>query len=312
MSIELSNHSYKYFKVSNKLLHNISGLHFPFATEWKKIGVNLSGGADSACGTAVLCSLITQLNLDIEIIVISHNRVWNKRPWASYISADVFEKIQSMFPNIKMSRVVNYIPPELEHGSIGYIDQLTTPDGVQRSCDEVSVDSFNRYVSEIYNLDAVYNFTTNNPADETFKHSDAPQSRNWTVEKICSFDSAKFPVPQIVFNREKAIELLKLRASQNTTLTYNDYTQHKPTVLPWLMVSKDFVVKLYKDNNWIELFNLTRSCEGDIQNLYGTTNISSYQHNTTPLKTCLDARKDSKDYICYWCAERQWAIDKNQ
>ena len=65
-------------------------------------------------------SLITQLNLDIEIIVISHNRVWNKRPWASYISADVFEKIQS---NIKTNFCI-YSEPKKIKSSQNSINRL--------------------------------------------------------------------------------------------------------------------------------------------------------------------------------------------
>ena len=279
MSVELSNYSYNHHKIPKDILHSIDGLLFPFSTSWKKIGVNLSGGADSACGTAILCKLINKFKTNTEISVITHNRVWHKRPWASHISLDVFNKLQSMFPEVKMTRFTNYIPPELEHGAIGVIDKLADESGTPKSADMVTVSSFNNYIAHTNKLDAVYNFTTLNPPVDI---DDPAIHREWTKEQVSNNDLC----PQIHY-----------------------YLPGLLDVTPWRLVSKDFIVKQYYNNDWQDLFNLTRSCEGDIKLLYGTTDFQAYQHGITPLKTCLDVKKTTSDYTCFWCKERKWALD---
>jgi hypothetical protein len=279
MSIELSNNSYNHFKISKDILHNIDGLLFPFSTSWKKIGVNLSGGADSALGTAILCDLITKFKSNTEISVITHNRVWHKRPWASHISLDVFNKLQSMFPEVKMTRFTNYIPPELEHGTIGVIDKLADKSGTPKSADMVAVSSFNNYIASTNKLDAVYNFTTLNPP---VKFDNPAVHREWTKEQVYNNSVC----PQI-----------------------HNHFPNFLDVSPWRLVSKDFIVKQYHNNSWQDLFNITRSCEGDIDLLYGTTDFQAYQHSVTPLKTCLDVKKTASDHTCFWCKERKWALD---
>ena len=61
MNNSLNNLSYEMFKFDNDKLHPIENVYFAFDPTLKNIGVNLSGGADSACGTALLCKLITCL-----------------------------------------------------------------------------------------------------------------------------------------------------------------------------------------------------------------------------------------------------------
>ena len=62
--IELSNRSYKMHDVSKDVLFNLDGFLYPFDRTWKRVGVNLSGGADSALGTSILCDLIEKHSLD--------------------------------------------------------------------------------------------------------------------------------------------------------------------------------------------------------------------------------------------------------
>jgi tRNA(Ile)-lysidine synthase TilS/MesJ len=60
-----SNKIYHYLKSSAISLHRINGLDIPFDNKWKKIGINLSGGADSACLLLLLCNLFDQFSLQI-------------------------------------------------------------------------------------------------------------------------------------------------------------------------------------------------------------------------------------------------------
>ena len=100
MNDSLNNLSYEMFKIDKNNLHIIDNEHFPFKSTWKNIGVNLSGGADSACGTALLCKLITELECDTKITVITHNRCWSTRPWQLPVSLDVYNKLVEMFPKL--------------------------------------------------------------------------------------------------------------------------------------------------------------------------------------------------------------------
>lgn len=248
-SIEVSNYSYKKWNIDNNILHNINGLLFPFDKSYKSIGVNLSGGADSALGTAVLCSLIEKYKTETKITVITNIRVWKSRPWQAPIALDVYNKIREMFPNVKFERVENYIAPELEHDSIGKIEQLGT------TGDRVITRSFNEYISHAKNLEAIYTFITHNPTDENFICSclGRPLDRYLDKEEI---DNADF-CPQIDPHN------IKLQR-------------------PWMFVQKDFIMSTYIENNWVDLLKTTRSCEGDFAYL----NYKNYKHGVTPLKTC--------------------------
>ena len=165
MNKSLNNLSYENFDVNKDILHVIDNEYFVFDPTWKNIGVNLSGGADSACGTALLCKLITELECDTKITVITHNRCWNTRPWQQPVSIDVYNTLVKMFQKIIVQRIENFIPPEIEHGVIGNIEQLDAPG------DTICVQSFNRYAMHTYDLDITYSFTTSNPQDENFSHA---------------------------------------------------------------------------------------------------------------------------------------------
>src|SRR5210317_1923828 len=143
---------------SSVLLTTFSHLQIPFDTNWKRVGINLSGGADSALLTYLLCDIIQRNNLETKIDVITYQRCWETRPWQGYVSKQVFNKIKEMYPSIIENRYITYIPPELEHGVIG-----PCIDG--RSGDQIIVGSFNKFASWEYNLDAVYNATSKNPDD---------------------------------------------------------------------------------------------------------------------------------------------------
>jgi len=273
MNDSLNNFSYEMFKVDKNNLHVIDNEYFAFKSTWKNIGVNLSGGADSACGTALLCKLITELGCDTKITVITHNRCWNTRPWQQPVSLDVYDKLVDMFPNIIIRRIENFIPPELEHGVIGDIEQLGEP------ADSTCVRSFNRYAKHTYDLDITYGFTTSNPQDENFSHPSALDKRNWTKEKLRS----QLFCPQV--------------NAENMT--------------PFTLLDKTFIVKQYYNNNWTELLDITRSCEQEYQSTTSWRkdfpSLVTYTHGTTPLVTCIDLVTDLSQG-CFWCAERDWAL----
>tara|TARA_B100000963_G_scaffold45112_3_gene33640 strand:+ start:42169 stop:43002 length:834 start_codon:yes stop_codon:yes gene_type:complete len=272
MNDSLNNLSYTHFNVDEDILHVIDNEYFLFDPTIKNIGVNLSGGADSACGTALLCKLITELECDTKITVITHNRCWKTRPWQQPVSIDVYNKLVAMFPNIIIRRIENFIPPELEHGVIGNIEQVGAPG------DTVCVQSFNRYAMHTYDLDITYGFTTSNPQDENFSHPTALDKRNWTKEKLLSQQKC----PQV-------------------------NVEH---ITPFTLLDKTFIVKQYYNNNWTELLDITRSCEHEYDSTSWRKDfptLKNYIHGTTPLVTCCDIIDDLSEG-CFWCAERDWAL----
>lgn len=243
------------------------GLEIPFNRTWKKIGINLSGGADSSCLLILLCKIIIQNKIDCEIHVITHHRCWNLRPWQAPIAQKVFEKFQETFPDIKFVKHKNYIPPELEWGVLGPITKDAA--GRERSGDQIIVASFNEYTMYNEKLNAMYNATSRNP-DVDFPHK--------------------------MTNREKSPKDGSLK-----DLIFPKLQGH--VILPFTFVRKDWIVAQYYRQGLESIYNITRSCEGNIG--HETSNhIVSKLEDYRPgmlIPTCGE---------CFWCLERSWAESK--
>lgn len=260
---ELSNAVHKKFNTPKEILHEVDGLQFPFNPEWETIAVNLSGGADSAMCTYTLAKLIEDLGCNTKIKIITHSRVWEGRPWQSYISEEVYEYLKARFPTIIDERIENFIPPRLEEASAGS-DLL---DG--KSGDRIIVHEFNRYAQFRYGIEISYNAVTANPPQDEFEHNKSPIDRNQT----------------------------------NIDDITNNKVISETTICPFSYVDKFWIIKQYYDNDLLDLLNLTRSCEGDTANMPDRfhDDYTTYVHGESPLPVCGE---------CFWCIERQWAVDK--
>lgn len=267
MNFSISNNIYK--DLDNELeitLHDINGLAIPFSHTWRKIGINLSGGADSACLLMLLCKIITEQNYNCEVHVISHIRCWNTRPWQGPIAKAVYDKFVADYPSITFYRHTNYIPPEIEWGVLGPITH--DKDGRPRSGDQIAVASFNQYMISVEKLNAVFNGTSANPS-----------GTDWSGG---------------MKDREKPAEQGVLK----------DLVMVKEKVCvchPFRFVEKNWVVAQYHRQNKLDLYNLTRSCEGDIDHYQIKESVGSYDptvHTVDSIPECGD---------CWWCKERQWA-----
>lgn len=280
----LSNNSYARHGISHRVLHQVDEALFPFDPNWKRIGVNVSGGADSALGTSILAELIQQLGTNTEIYFLTNVRVWNNRPWAGPISVQVYEKICSMFPSVRMHRIQNFIPPEIEEGTLRTDDDVN-PRGILTeigtSGDRICTQSFNRFAVHTYQLEAVYNFITNNPHDREFEHRSKPHDRIWDQARLDQTSVC----PQY------------LKAEDDVILVH-----------PWKLITKDFIMGQYYRRDWHDLLNTTRSCEGD-KVLFPEgpfEDYTTYRHGVSPLPLCHEVTDDIEQG-CYWCAEREWA-----
>jgi hypothetical protein len=233
-------------------------MQIPFYKNWNNIAIGLSGGADSALLTYLLSSLVTTQSVHI----ISHKRMWKTRPWQSYDSLNVYAWFLKRFPNVKFIRHTNFIAPDIEYGNIG--PSLTDEYGKQVSGDNIQQRSFAEYVCFNENVDAYYNAVTRNPRLALFngmrERDIDPTDDNKHLERMVHM----------------GVEVLH----------------------PFRFIEKSEIVKTYKELDIMDLFNISRSCEGEFEGIdYTTYKPGQY------VPTCGE---------CFWCKEREWAIEQSK
>lgn len=122
---------------------------------WQRIGISLSGGADSALLAYLIC-----LNTDADIHVVSQVRCWKTRPWQRYNSIAVFDWLEKRFSKNKFMRHEGFIPPEMEEPNTTYIldeyQQL-------KSGNRIILRAHNEFIIHTYKLDAWFSAVTKNP-----------------------------------------------------------------------------------------------------------------------------------------------------
>ena len=69
-------------------------------------------------------------------------------------------------------------------------------------------------------------------------------------------------------------------------------------VHPFRFVEKDWIIKQYKRLEIEDLLNTTRSCEGEFENINYRTYIKGQVVPTSG--------------VCFWCKEREWAIEQSK
>lgn len=248
---------------------NVGGLDFIWNNEWKTVGINLSGGADSAMLAYTIASHIKKNNLNCRIHAINYNRCWLTRPWQKDTGTRVFNYLQDMFKDIIVERHITYVPPEIEHSQIGHSIKLKS--GEMLAGEAVISSSFNNYCAHHYNLDVVFNATTANPPDA---------GPNRVIERDLDLNKIAF----------------KQLFSVRLPIKYFAYR-------PLLYVMKNWVYSQYIENNILELYNTTMSCEGDLtihDNIKSQINKLEDYSSDMKIKPCGQ---------CWWCWERKWAED---
>jgi hypothetical protein len=233
-------------------------MQIPFDKNWKSIAIGLSGGADSALLAYLLCEQVTTQSVH----VISHKRMWKTRPWQSDDSLKVYTWFLKRFPNIKFSRHTNFIAPDIEYGNIG----ASIPDEYNKfvSGDNIQQRAFAEYVCFNENVDAYYNAVTRNP-----------KGINLGGMKERDIDPTE--------DNKHLLEMTHMG---------------RKVFHPFRFIDKSEIVKTYKELDLMELFNITRSCEGEFEGLDYTT----YKRNQE-VPIC---------GTCFWCKEREWAIEQNK
>ena len=205
--------------------HEVDGVLIPLNPSWKRVAVNLSGGADSAMMTSILAKIILDNNYNIKIDLITHNRGWLNRPWQLPIAEKVYSKLKDIWGDVIGTQYTNFIPPELEHGAIGYITEN------KKSGDQIIVETFNNYMAQNKDYKVVYNSTTKNPT------MDNPTEDRMRERDV---DAGKVDIKKIAICK--------------------DYYWN---IKPLLYTEKDWVIKQYHNMSLLDLLSITRSCEGD-------------------------------------------------
>ena len=209
------------------ILNHINGLDIPFNSNWKNIAISVSGGAVRG----LLLYLLSKISKNTTIHVIHNIRCWKTRPWQKYVFETVFDYIQNQFKNIEYKVHYNFVPPELEHGFMG--KTLTDEYGKTVSGDTIELRAFAEYVCMTNNCEAYYNAITKNP---TLDIEGKIESRD--VELIS--------------------ETFRLMIMPHLEFT---------AIHPFRFVSKDWIIGTYNKYNLHELLDLTRSCEGEFQDI---------------------------------------------
>jgi len=241
---------------------NVDGVELPFDFKWKNIAISLSGGADSALLAYLLCDTAKQADQNITIHIINHTRMWKTRPWQQHDADRVYNWLFQRFYHTTFKRHTNFIAPDIEYGNIG--PNLTDEYGKQVSGDNIQQRAYAEFVCHKYDIDAYYNAVTRNP-------------------RLTNFNGMQ----------ERDIEPTENNKHLSVMQHMDRWAVH-----PFRFVEKDWVVKQYKRLDITDLFEITRSCEGEFDGIdYKTYNPG--QH----VPVCGE---------CFWCKEREWAIEQSK
>ena len=124
--------------------------------DWERIGISLSGGADSALLAYLICKTVSTTT---EIHINTQIRCWKTRPWQEHVADNVIAWLKNNFDH-KFYVHKNLVPPELEEPTEYLIKDEY---GKMKSGNRIILRSHNEYIAHKYNLDALYAGVNMNP-----------------------------------------------------------------------------------------------------------------------------------------------------
>jgi len=186
---------------------------------WNRIGISISGGADSALLAYLICS-----NTKADIHFTHQIRLWRTRPWQEYIANEVIDWFGYRFDNnFYVHR--NLVPPEMEEPNTTLIEDEY---GKLKPGNRIILRSYNEYIANKHNLDALYAGVNMNP------DIDIPG-------KVAERDEGHI-APHFVHN---GVDICH----------------------PFVYTKKDWIIRQYYKHGIEDLLNITRSCEGEFEGL---------------------------------------------
>jgi hypothetical protein len=206
----------------------------------------------------MVCELAKQQDHNVTVHIINHVRCWKTKPWQQDNADDVYSWLLHRFYRTTFKRHTNFIAPDLEYGNVG--PNLTDEYGKRVSGDNIQSRAYAEYICHKHDVDAFYNGVTRNPQSTMFTGMS-----------------------------ERDIE----PTEDNKHL---EYMIHMDMVVshPFRFVDKAWIVLQYKELGIMDLFDLTRSCEG-VTNGIDYKTYKKGQH----VPVCGE---------CFWCKERAWAL----
>jgi hypothetical protein len=248
----------------NNILHTVSDAYIPVDITHNNIALTISGGADSALLAYIVCFILQLHQKTPTIHVITTIRGWRSKPWQEHISLCVFNYLVNAFPSITFNRHVSFVPPELEDSVSGRscIDEY----GNTVAGDVLILRAFSEYIL----------FKTKSMSWYTAVNKNPPGLANGLPERYLV--DIKFD--KIIKYSKDNILLLK----------------------PFYHIEKDWIISAYKDLGIHDLFEITRSCEGDSRQfpeIFAGLDYRTY----APGQYLPQCGK------CFWCEERNWGVN---
>lgn len=216
-------------------IYQINGLPIHFDPSFKKIGIAMSGGADSSLLFYILCKLIQDTNSKCKIYPITMIRGYKLKPWDEIIQTNVYNWFKTQFPDIVQEQSKGFIPPDLELVPISQLGltNLNHRYGKLASltnADVICTVDFMDYILKKYKLDFVYSGTTTNPTE--INNTGAPKFRNQ--------ENMGFDINKVISKTE---------------------------IDPFALITKDWIIAQYYNFKIVDLLELTRSCDSDVNSI---------------------------------------------
>jgi hypothetical protein len=217
----------------------VNGLPIHFNTNFKNVGINFSGGADSTMLMYMLAKIIEHLKCDTKLVPLSVIRFSDTSDFSEVVKEKIHAYLSNLFPSIIQPVVWGFIPTPFENTPIKNLTILDNKSkrefqnliDVNATSDVLYFRYFNNWVSKKYLLNAIYDGTTTNPAYA----KDIPNSPKFrqATERLFNFSPSIFK---------------------------NEFFKNLTSILPFERVEKSWVTAQYSNFDLEELFDMTESC----------------------------------------------------
>lgn len=207
---------------------DVNGLPIHFSDSFNKIGIAMSGGADSTMLAYILCKHIYENNIKCKVYPFHMLRFVEHKPWNEYIAQDVWKYIDKKFPNILVPLEYGFIASDLETLPLAQVNpkNFDKIDFDKAFTDVLVTQRFSDYFIKKHKLKFLYSGTTRNPPE--LVHKGTPKFRTLSEEELV--------LDKVIL----------------------------PTLInPFALITKDWIMAQYENFQIPDLLSLTRSCEAD-------------------------------------------------